>query len=56
MIRWVKTLFLTKVMLPEVKEETILRYTSNQFEWANASEKAVWKYLVDNELLFKTDE
>ncbi len=56
MIRWGKILFLTKVLLPEVKEETILRYTTKQFEWANASEKAIWKYLVDKEMLFKTDE
>jgi hypothetical protein len=56
MIRWGKILFLTKVLLPEEKEETILRYSASQFEWAMASEKAVWKYLVDKEMLFKTDE
>jgi hypothetical protein len=56
MIRWGKILFLTKVLLPEEKEETILRYSKSQFEWAIASEKAVWKYLVDKEMLFKTDE
>jgi hypothetical protein len=56
MIRWGKILFLTKVLLPEVKEVTILRYTTNQFQWANESEKAIWKYLVDKEMLFKTDE
>lgn len=56
MIRWGKILFLCKVLLPEEKEEVILRYTAAQLEWANASEKAVWSYLVDKELLFKTDE
>lgn len=56
MIRWGKILFLCKVLLPEEKEEIILRYTASQLEWANASEKAVWSYLVDKELLFKTDE
>jgi hypothetical protein len=56
MIRWGKILFLCKVLLPEEKEEIVLRYTAAQLEWANASEKAVWSYLVDKELLFKTDE
>ncbi len=56
MIRWGKILFLCKVLLPEEKEEIILRYTASQLEWAIASEKAVWSYLVDKELLFKTDE
>ena len=56
MIRWGKILFFCKVLLPEEKEEIILRYTASQLEWAIASEKAVWSYLVDKELLFKTDE
>jgi len=56
MMRWGKILFLTKVLLPDVKEETILRYSSTQLEWASSSEKAVWDYFVDKELLFKTDE
>jgi hypothetical protein len=56
MIRWGKILFLCKILLPEEKEEIVLRYTAAQLEWANASEKAVWSYLVDKELLFKTDE
>lgn len=56
MIRWGKILFLCKVLLPEEKEEIVLRYSAAQLEWANASEKAVWNYLVDKELLFKTDE
>lgn len=56
MIRWGKIIFLCKVLMPDEKEEVILRYTAAQLKWANASEKAVWSYLVDKELLFKTDE
>jgi len=56
MIRWGKILFITKQLLPSEKESNILRYSEQQFEWATKSEKAVWSYHVDKEILFKTDE
>ncbi len=56
MIRWGKILFITKVCLPEISENKILRYNEKQFEWAQNSEKSMWKYLIDNEVLFKIDE
>lgn len=56
MIRWGKMLFLTRICLPDLPEERIVRYSKKDFDWAVASEKAFWSYLVDEELLFKTDE
>jgi len=56
MIRWGKMLFISHICLPELSEATILRYTKKDFDWAVASEKSFWEYLVDEELLFKTDE
>ena len=56
MIRWGKMLFLTHICLPELSEAQIVRYSKKDFDWAVASEKAFWTYLVDEELLFKTDE
>ena len=49
-------LFLTHIFLPELSEAQIVRYSKKDFDWAVASEKAFWTYLVDEELLFKTDE
>ncbi|MFM1947661.1 MAG: hypothetical protein RL207_1944 [Bacteroidota bacterium] len=56
MIRWGKMLFLTHICLPELPESDILRYSKKDYNWAIASEKSFWEYLVDEELLFKTDE
>jgi hypothetical protein len=56
MIRWGKMLFLTHICLPDVSESDVLRYSKKDFNWAVASEKSFWEYLVDEELLFKTDE
>lgn len=56
MIRWGKILFITKKCLPEISESSILRFNKKQFDWATNSEKSMWKYLIDNEILFKIDE
>lgn len=56
MIRWGKILFVARVCLPELEERLILRYDQKQFEWAENSQKSIWKYFVDNEVLFKIDE
>ncbi len=51
-----KILYFTEASLPDQKKHLILRYSKNQYDWACKSERMFWKYLVDNELLFKTDE
>lgn len=56
MIRWGKILFLTHICLPELEERIILRYNQKQFDWAQNSTKSIWKYFVENEILFKIDE
>ena len=56
MIRWGKMLFLTHICLPDQPESNIVRYSKKDYEWANASTKSFWQYLVDEEMLFKTDE
>jgi hypothetical protein len=56
MIRWGKILFIARVCLPELEERIILRYNQQQFEWAQNSKKSIWRYFVENEVLFKIDE
>jgi hypothetical protein len=56
MIRWGKILFISHVCLPDLEERIILRYNQKQFKWAENSRESIWKYLVNNEILFKIDE
>jgi len=56
MVRWGKLLFVVYACLPEEQEATILRYTQKDYAWALASEWAIWKYLVDEQLLYNTGE
>lgn len=56
MIRWGKLLFITSACLPHEKEAVILRYSSKDYDWAIASEGALWKYIVDEQLLYNTGE
>lgn len=55
-VRWGKILYLTKAAIPEVSNAIILRYTENDFKWAQDNEVSFWKYLVDQNVLFKKDE
>ena len=56
MMRWGKILYITEATMPDEEINTILRYTEKQYNWALENEGLFWKYLVENELLFKTDE
>lgn len=56
MIRWGKILYLTEAAFPEVDKSIILRYSDKDLEWATENEYSFWKYLIDEELLFKVDE
>lgn len=55
-IRWGKVLYLTEASFPDIDESIILRYTEAEMKWAKENEYAFWKYLVDEDLLFKIDE
>ena len=56
MIRWGKLLAILDVLLPEQSIATKLRYNQKAYEWAVASEAKFWEYLVEQQLLFKTDQ
>jgi len=53
MIRWGKILYLTEATIPDVDKRLVMRYTTEQFKWAEENELAFWKYLVKEKLLFK---
>ena len=56
MIFWGKVLYLVEAGLPEEEKNLILRYSKEQIEWAQNHEFEIWKYLIDEEMLFNTDE
>lgn len=55
-IRWGKIIYLTEACFPGEKKNIILRYSASDYQWALDNEYAFWKYLVDEKLLFSTNE
>jgi hypothetical protein len=55
-VRWGKALYATQAAFPDKDPAYILRYDPKQYEWAVENERALWKYLVDEKMLFKIDE
>lgn len=56
MVRWGKILYLVEASFPEFESNIILRYTPEDYEWAVNNELFFWRHLVDEKLLFKSDE
>jgi hypothetical protein len=56
MINWGKILYLTQAAFPDKDIAHVLRYSTEEFQWAVDNEYQHWKYLVDEKMLFKTDE
>ena len=50
-----KKLYLLDVFLPETPEENKIGYLIEELNWAKANETEIWKYFIDNKLLFSTD-
>jgi hypothetical protein len=51
-----KALYLTEACLPESEKNVIIRYSKEDLKWSQENEYSMWKYLVDEKLLFKTDD
>lgn len=56
MVRWGKILYLVNAAFPDEDPSLIMRYSVEDYKWATENEYALWKYLVDEKLLFKIDE
>lgn len=56
MIMWGKIAYLTEAAFPEESKALILRYNEDELKWAEENELAFWKYLVDEKLLFDSNE
>jgi len=55
MVQEGKKLALTQAFLPGVEKAEILGYTVDQYGWAANSEVEIWKYFIQNEMLFDSD-
>ena len=50
-----KALYFADQVLPSVPDSTIIRYSKEQYKWAQANEQDIWAYFVNNQLLYETD-
>lgn len=55
MVQEGKRLEILSLLLPDLSKEEIIGYSKEQWEWAEMSEGNIWKYFVQNELLYSTD-
>ena len=56
MIQEGKKMYLLDAYLPSVLDVEKIGYTQEQLDWATTNEQEVWKYFVQNKMLFSTDQ
>jgi hypothetical protein len=56
MIHYGKLKYFEKCMLPETNEELIFGFTPEQMKFCRNNENQMWQYLIEHDLLFKTDQ
>ncbi len=50
-----KIIYFTNAMIPKLSDSILMNYTANQMEWAVNSESMIWAFLLENEMLYATD-
>lgn len=55
MVYYGKELYLIDVLLPNDEDYQKINYTKNQMDWSLASEEQIWRYFVEQDLLYSTD-
>lgn len=55
MIEQGKTLFFTDVMLKKSADRFKIGFTQPQLDWCIQNESNLWQFIIENELLYKTD-
>ncbi|EGD34793.1 gliding motility lipoprotein GldB [Capnocytophaga sp. oral taxon 338] len=50
-----KILYLAQRFLPSMQEKDILKYTQEKYQWAQENEAQIWRYFIENQLLYSTD-
>lgn len=52
MIHHGKELYFKDALLPNTHDSLKIKYSASQLEWIKASEKMLWSFIIENELLF----
>ncbi|MGB7787102.1 MAG: gliding motility lipoprotein GldB [Salinimicrobium sp.] len=55
MLYFGKLLYMQDLLLPSVSDARKMGYTPEEMEWAQKNEEQIWRYFVENELLFSSD-
>jgi hypothetical protein len=56
MVYWGKVVYFTEAAMPDQPKHIIMRYEKEDLDWAKKNEFGFWEYLVNEKLLFKTEE
>jgi len=51
-----KLKYFEKCMLPDLSDEIIFGFTPEQMKFCRNNEDLMWQYLIENDLIFKTDQ
>lgn len=55
MLYYGKIMYLKQLWLPFKSGAEKMGYTNEEMEWARANEEQIWRYFVENEVIFDTD-
>jgi len=50
-----KLLYFIKSMIPEIPDDVLFAQTETHLNWLNDKRKNLWRYYIENQLLFKSD-
>lgn len=56
MVQQGKKMYLLDAYLPKVGDANKMGYTQEQIDWAEFNDEEVWKYFIQNKLLFSTEQ
>jgi len=51
-----KKMYLIDVFLPEISNQEKIGYSTEKFNWIKTNEIEVWRYFIENKLLYSTDQ
>jgi hypothetical protein len=51
-----KILYMADVLLPEIEDSLKICYTLDQLNWCAKNEGSIWAHVIDNKLLFSSNE
>lgn len=51
-----KLLYAVQAFLPNISDSILMGYSQKQMNWAQINQESIWKYFIENEMIFKTDK